>query len=283
MFSWFKSRRVGWVAVMLAVVATATGTAAEAAGDGRPGVPAPIAALDSKSDSRLDAIAARGVLTVCSTGDYKPFSIRDANGNWGGVDIDMAADLAKQLGVTLAFYQSTFATIAKDVGRKCDIGMGGVSITLDRARSAFFTQPYLRDGKTPITLCQNTSTYQTLTQIDQPGVRVIVNPGGTNEQFDDANLHKATIVRYPDNNTIFDALLAGRADLMITDSTETRYQAKLHPGQLCAVHPDQPFTFAEKAYLTPRGDVVWQQWVDQWLHLDLNDGTFQRISGSSLN
>jgi cyclohexadienyl dehydratase len=48
------------------------------------------------------------------------------------------------------------------------------------------------------------------------------------------------------------------------------------------VHPDQPFTFAEKAYLTPLGDSVWQQWVDQWLHIDLNNGTFQRISGSSL-
>jgi cyclohexadienyl dehydratase len=284
MFSWLRGRRAGWVAAVLAVMATATATAAvtaEAAGDdsaGRSDTTASIAALGS----RLDTITARGVLTVCSTGDYRPFSFRDASGNWSGVDIDMAGDLAKRLGVKLAFHQSTFATIAKDVGRRCDIGMGGISITLDRARSALFTQPYLRDGKTPITLCANTSKYQTLAQIDQPGVRVIVNPGGTNEQFDTANLHRATIVHYADNNTIFDALLAGQADLMITDATETRYQAKLHPGQLCAVHPDAPFTFAEKAYVTPRGDLEWQQWVDQWLHIALNDGTFQGISGSSL-
>lgn len=267
MVSWHRSRRAGWVAVVLAVVATATTTDAAASG---------------KFDSRLDTIVAHGVLTVCSTGDYKPFSFRDANGNWSGVDIDMAGELAKQLRVKLAFHQSTWATVATDVGRECDIAMGGISITLDRARSVFFTQPYLRDGKTPITRCENTAKYQTLAQIDQPGVRVIVNPGGTNEQFDTANLHKATIVRYPDNNTIFEALLAGAADLMITDATETRYQAALHQGQLCAVHPDQPFTFVEKAYLVPRGDVVFQQWVDQWLHIALDDGTFQRISGRAL-
>jgi cyclohexadienyl dehydratase len=35
---------------------------------------------------------------------------------------------------------------------------------------------------------------------------------------------------------------------MITDASETRFQEKQHPGVLCAIHPDQPFDFAEKAY-----------------------------------
>lgn len=255
------------MAAVLVAVATVTATDAVAG---------------NKFDSRLDEVTAHGVLTVCSTGDYKPFSSRDASGRWSGVDVDMAGELARQLGVKLAFHQSTWASVATDVGRRCDIAMGGVSITLGRARSVFFSQPYLRDGKTPITTCENAPKYQTLDQIDQPGVRVIVNPGGTNEQFDTANLHRATIVHYPDNTTIFDALLAGQADLMITDASETRYQAGLHPGRLCAVHPDQPFTFGEKAYATPRGDVVFQQYVDQWLHIALNDGTWQRISGPVL-
>jgi len=83
----------------------------------------------------------------------------------------MAGDLAKQLGVKLAFHQSTFATIATDVGGQCDIGMGGVSITLGRARSVFFTQPYLRDGQNPDHPVPHVAKYQTLAQIDQPGVR----------------------------------------------------------------------------------------------------------------
>ena len=35
---------------------------------------------------------------------------------------------------------------------------------------------------------------------------------------------------------------------MITDASETRFQQKLHPGVLCAIHPDAPFDFGEKAY-----------------------------------
>ena len=88
---------------------------------------------------------------------------------------------------------------------------------------------------------------------------------------------RAEIVRHPDNNTIFEEILAGRADLMITDATETRWQQQQHP-ELCAVHPEAPFTFSEKAYLLPRGDVVLQEWVNTWLRIARNDGTYDRFA-----
>ena len=69
------------------------------------------------------------------------------------------------------------------------------------------------------------------------------------------------------------------ADLMITDSSETRYQQKLHAGVLCAVHPDKPFDFAEKAYWLQR-DPAFKAFVDQWLHLSMEDGTFKKIYAS---
>ena len=34
----------------------------------------------------------------------------------------------------------------------------------------------------------------------------------------------------------------------------------------------------QKAYLLPRGDVVFQQYIDLWLHQAQFDGTFQRVS-----
>ena len=80
---------------------------------------------------------------------------------------------------------------------------------------------------------------------------MLVNPGGGNEKFDRAHLHAARIEVRPDNTKIFDALAGGDGDLMITDASETRYQQKLHPGALCAIHPDAPFDFSEKAYWAP--------------------------------
>ncbi|MCX9193584.1 ABC transporter substrate-binding protein [Carbonactinospora thermoautotrophica] len=227
----------------------------------------------------LEEVVERGEIRVCTTGDYRPFTYRDPKtGQYTGIDVDMAKDLAAALGVRVTFVPTTWRTLMSDfTAGRCDIGAGGVSVTLDRARQAYFSEPYLRDGKTPITRCENASRFQTLAQIDQPGVRVVVNPGGTNERFARENLKQATIVVHEDNTTIFDQIVAGRADLMITDSSEARYQAKIHP-ELCAVHPDQPFTFAEKAYLLPRGDEEFKHWVDQWVHLRTHDGTYRRLS-----
>lgn len=227
----------------------------------------------AQEGNRLDAIIKSGTLRVGSTGDYKPFTYRDpATGAFSGVDIDMAENLGRALGVKVEFVQTAWGNLMKDFeADKYDVAMGGISVTLDRAKRAFFTIPMLREGKTPITKCENVAKYGTLAAIDRPDVKVVVNPGGTNERFARANAAKASITVFPDNTKIFDEIAAGRADLMMTDSSETRFQQKQHPGVLCAVHPEKPFDFAEKAYLLPRDESV-KQFVDQWLHLQMETG-----------
>ena len=224
----------------------------------------------------LDQIVTQGTVRVCGTGDYRPFTYRDPQG-WSGLDIEMAQDLAKNLGVKLDLVQTTWATMAHDLDTKCDMAMGGISITLDRAKHALYSIPYLRDGKAAAIRCADRSKYQTLADIDRPGVRIVVNPGGTNAEFDKANIHHATIVKYPDNNTIFDQLSNNDADVMITDASEIRWESGQNP-QLCGVSIDHPFTFEQKAYLIPRSDPALQQWVNEWLNIAQNDGTYARIA-----
>ncbi|MFJ6787045.1 transporter substrate-binding domain-containing protein [Streptomyces angustmyceticus] len=227
--------------------------------------------------SALDTVPRRGVLRVCTTGDYRPFSHLDpATGSYSGVDISMAADLAKSLDATPRYVATTWSGLVGDLSAgRCDIAMGGVSVTLPRARHVAFSEPTRTDGKTPIVRCADKDKYRTLAQIDRPGTRVVVNPGGTNEEFARAHLKRATLTVHPDNTTIFEEIIAGRADVMMTDASETRYQAKIHP-ELCSLHPDQPFSFSEKAYALPRGDHDFQEYVDQWVHLATHDGTYRK-------
>ena len=88
--------------------------------------------------------------------------------------------------------------------------MGGVTITLDSQKIGLFSNPVFSSGKTPITRCGDEPKYETIAEIDQPGVHVIVNPGGTNERFDQADLEKATIIQWSDNATIFDTLVEAK-------------------------------------------------------------------------
>ena len=233
-------------------------------------------AAGAQAQSRLDDIVARGILRVGLTGDYRPFSERDKeSGGYSGLDVEMAQSLADGLGVQVEIVPTTWGTLLADLGNgRFDIGLGGISITLPRQRAAFFSAPVMRAGKAAIARCTDRDRFKTLAEIDRPGVKVLVNPGGTNERFDRANLHQASIVIFPDNTRIFDELAAGQGDLMITDAVETRLQQKLH-SELCAIHPDQPFDFGELAYLLPR-DIAFKQFVDQWLHITMENGAWQR-------
>ena len=260
------SALIAALAIALGVVTPPTATAAEAR------------IAPATLSSRLDEILARGVLRAGTTGDYRPFTYRASAGDdFIGLDIGLAADLAKSLGVRLQIVPTTWATMMGDLGDdRFDLALGGVSVSLERQKKAWFSIPYLRDGKTPIARCEDVQKYRTLADIDRPDVRLIVNPGGTNERFARAQAPHAKLTVFPDNVTIFDRIVAGEADVMITDAIEARLQQRLHP-RLCAIHPEAPFDFSEKAVLLPR-DAVLKAYVDQWLHQTIESGALARAN-----
>jgi cyclohexadienyl dehydratase len=230
------------------------------------------------SGSRLDDVIKSGKLHVCTPGDYKPFSFQRPDGGFEGLDVDLVQSAAKALGVEVVMVKTAWPALMKDFIEKCDVAVGGISVTTDRQKTAFFTTAYMVNGKAPITKCENVSKFQTIADIDKPSVTVIENPGGSNERFARANFKQAKIVIFPDNVTIFDEIRKGNADVMISESVETIVQQKLRPG-LCAVNPDKPLQYGEMAWLIPRGDSAMKGWMDTWMHLAKASGEYDQIAG----
>jgi cyclohexadienyl dehydratase len=238
-------------------------------------VPAQAAGVD-------DAMKA-GVLKICSPGDYKPFSFMQGDGRFEGLDVDLMESLAASLGVKTEFVKTTWGKMMDDfTAGKCDIAAGGISVTLDRQKKAWFGTSYMVNGKTPIVRCADVSRFQSIEAIDKPGVKVIANPGGSNERFAKANFKTAPITIHSDNIGIFNEVLTGKADVFVTESAEALVQQKLVPG-LCAVNPDKPLQYGEMGYMLPRGDAITKAYVDQWLHLIKANGDYQRIANRWLN
>jgi cyclohexadienyl dehydratase len=225
---------------------------------------------------RLDAMEKAGVVRVGLTADYMPFSgIDPKSGGYWGLDVDLARSMAAALGLRLQIVRTSWPTLSADLeAGKFDVGMGGISVTDKRKAVGFFSVPMMSDGKTPITACGDVDRFATIAQINQPRVRVIVNPGGTNEKFARAHFPKAQIAVLNDNTKIFEEIAAGRADVMVTDAIEARWQAKRNKA-LCAVHPDTPFDRAEKAYFMPK-DAELKALVDEWLTRLDEIGALQR-------
>ena len=173
----------------------------------------------AQTASRLEEIVARGTLRVGLTGDYQPYSVLDkSNGQYVGIDVDMANALASTLGVKLAIVPTSWRDLAADVkAGQFDIAMGGIPVALDLQKAAFFSNPVIRTGKAALVRCTAKTRFYSLATIDRPGVRVLVNPGGTNERFVQTNINYAAVKTFTERTPILEELSAGRADVIIMD------------------------------------------------------------------
>ncbi|WDE07886.1 gamma subclass chorismate mutase AroQ [Thalassomonas viridans] len=231
--------------------------------------------------SRLDRIVAEKILYVGSTGDYQPFSYYQADTDSGekiltGIDIALACDLAKTLGATAVFIPTSWPGLLTDLGSgNYDIMMSGISKKLFRQQLGLFSDSYHQGGKTPVSLCRKKHLFDSLEKIDRPDTRLIVNRGGTNQRFVKEYIRQAQVFVHEDNATIFEQILAGKADVMITDKIEVVVQAKKH-ADLCATMPDDTLSYSAKAFLINR-DLIWLEYINAWLEQVKSDGSLKQV------
>ena len=231
---------------------------------------------------RHTQVMTSGMLRVGTTGDYAPFSYSGDDMSFTGIDIDLALNLAESLNVELIFIKTSWPTLMNDLAAGLfDIAMSGVSIIPARQQYAYFSAPYHVGGKSPITLCSRVDEFSSIKEIDQPSVRAIVNPGGTNERFIDAKLRRTKKILHQDNRTIFNEIINGNADLMITDSIEVRLQINMHP-ELCESMPGETLTSQEKGYMMSK-DAALRLAVNQWLEEASSQKILKRTFEQHLN
>ncbi len=238
---------------------------------------APAIAQTPVAQDRLRAVLAHGVLRIGTCGDYKPFTYRDpVTATYSGIDIDAANDFARSLGVRTVFVATTWPTLSADLlADSFDLAMGGISKTPERARIGLLSDAYDTDGKVPLVRAADRNAYQSLAQIDRPGVRVAVNPGGTNQKFVAANLTHAHVIVVEKNLDIPGMLARGDADVMITDGIEATLASNRDP-RLAALDLDHPFTHDEKAYFLHAGDETLARRLDAWIATATSNGSYAR-------
>ena len=223
----------------------------------------------------LDRITASRTLRIATTGDYAPFSL-ERDGQLTGADIQMGRALAAHLGAEPRFVRTSWPRLLDDLRNgRFDVAISGIAFTPERAELGLYSGPYQVGGKTLVARCSERTRFDTPDELDQPGVRVIVNPGGTNERYVREHVSRAQVIVHPDNRGVFAEIAAGRADVMVTDDVEAELQSRRRPGQLCRTYPGT-LTQGDKRILMAR-DPALQSAVESWLQSQIAAGEPSRM------
>ena len=147
-----------------------------------------------------------GKLTVCSDIPYAPFEFQQ-DGKIVGFDMDIAAEIAKDIPAELNVVDSSFEAIETGTAlAQCDVSISSISITDTRKAVMDFSTAYLNDDLTLVA-----TTASGITNIDSAkGKKVGVQQATTGAQYAEDNGIDAQ--QFEDSGLLVQALKAGTID-----------------------------------------------------------------------
>lgn len=190
-----------------------------------------------------------GQLTICTHLPYKPFEFINKNDKVVGFDVDMLGLLAKKLGVkekVISIDWNQITSGAVFAANKCDVAMGGETITKKRAQAVLFSAPYFE--ATQVLLVKKGSGIHGLANMK--GKRLGVQTDTTGQFYADkrASKYGYTTVIFSDVALEASAVSAGAVAGAINDNGPMYEYVKTHPHTRVAAvfHTGEHYGFAAK-------------------------------------
>jgi ABC-type amino acid transport substrate-binding protein len=225
-----------------------------------------------KSNNHLAQVQAAKTVRVCIWPDYYSITYRNPKTQeLSGIDIDLAHELGKDLGVTVEFVDSSFAKLIDDITHdRCDVAMFAVGITPARSEKLRFTRPHLASDIYAVASKTNRRIKE-WADIDKPGSVVAVAKGTLHEPVMRDKLKAAQLMVLDTPFAREQEVQSGRADVFMTDYPYSqRFLANADWARL--VSPPDVYHITPYAYAVNPGDEAWAARLDGFVSAIKRDG-----------
>jgi polar amino acid transport system substrate-binding protein len=196
----------------------------------------------------VSAIAPTGKLRAGINHGNPVLATRDPSGELRGVAVDLARELARQIGVPLELVSYEAAGKMAEAARTGAWDVAFLAIDPERAAEISFTAPYLEiEGAY---LVPAGSSLRVIEDVDREGVRLAVSAKSAYDLFLTRNLRNAELVRAPNPNAAFELLVDGKADVVAGVRQPLVSNAARLPGSRVL---DGRFMAIQQSLGTPKG------------------------------
>ncbi|WP_433007672.1 ABC transporter substrate-binding protein [Kribbella sp. CA-294648] len=265
-----KSRRA--IAVVSVAALTLTLTACggdDKAGGGGGG--------EDKAKAAGITLVKPGQLTSCTHLSYKPFEFKEGT-KVVGFDVDLIDLLAKELDlkqevVSLEWAQITSGAAFK--AKKCDVGMGAMTITPERQAAIGISDPYMDASQ--VLLVKKGAAYKTLA--DLKGKKVGVQADTTGKDFAEKTQKELgyQVITFPDLTSMANNVKSGRVDAGVNDNGALYDYVKDNPDTEVAAEFDTGEKYGFAADKTDPSSVKLIEMLNAALKKAREDGTYKEL------
>ncbi|MBX9704488.1 MAG: transporter substrate-binding domain-containing protein [Silvanigrellaceae bacterium] len=195
-------------------------------------------------EQKIEKIKMRGEFNVCSSSGFIPFDMKNNKGEWLGFDFFMMKAFAEHLGVQkLNMSDINFdGIIPALVAGKCDMIAAGMTVTEERKKVLLFSETvYLNGLSAAVKLTETNKThYKTIEQLNNKSLKIAVKTGYTSDIYATKHLKNAHLMRFDQDPDLINAVIQGKADAFITDSSYLKPAVSEYKNKLYVIKEEIP-------------------------------------------
>lgn len=216
-----------------------------------------------------------------------PFFMRDSQGQWYGLDIDLAKRISTELGVKLEIVDTakSFDEVVEQVeARKIDMAISNISSNLRRAQKVAFTKPYITlNHAILINRIKNFDLNKedlnsVVERMNQPTSTIGVLKGSSYVDYAKHDYPKAKLIILDTPELLFESVTNGNVMFAVRDESDVRNWIHSRPESSIRVK-----VMLNKSRKDPVAiAVAWdQEHLLNWLNLVIDvmnyDGSFEKL------
>jgi polar amino acid transport system substrate-binding protein len=215
---------------------------------------------------------ARDLQQVLNTGTlrvgvvlYAPWGVRAANGELAGFEVDVAKQLAADMGVKAQIVAYDFAKLipALESG-EIDLIAAGLAITPERARHVNFSQPYAEGGISLAAQSRSTSGVKRLEDLDKDSFTVAAVAGSVAVDLAKRVLPHAKLQVFDNVDAASAALVGGAVDAYLEDEPVPTFLALEHSATI-DVPLARPLLASRAGFAIAKGDADFLAFLNAWI------------------
>ena len=224
------------------------------------------------AESTLEKIIRKGVLRV-GMDIFVPWAMKDKKGELIGFEIDVARQLAKDMGVKIEFVPTKWSGIIPAlITGKFDVIIGGMSVTPQRNLKINFTQPYYYSDQALLANKKLTQGFK-LDDFNSPQVTIAARLGSTAAIAAKQHFPKAVIRLFDDEPAAVQEVRNGKVHAMVSAQPLPAHTALDYPDTLVSYDVTlarEPISFGVR-----KGDVDTLNFFNNWIEIMRGKGWIQ--------